>query len=236
MIDKQKIILLSGASRGIGKAIAKTLYESGYYISLGVRDITSLEAATHGWEKDRFLIVQYDALENGTANDWVTQTIKKFKKIDGIVNCAGILKFCDIENFEEKNLDMLWEINVKAPVYLTKLVWPYLKNSGEGRIVNIVSLLGKRIQGPDFGYGMSKHALLAFTHALRKSGWTYGIRATALCPGWVNTDMAKDNCSIDLSEIIQPEDVGKIVSLVLSLPNTASISEIPINSECDDLY
>ena len=123
---------------------------------------------------------------------------------------------------------------MKAPMYLVSLAWPYLKRSGTGRVINICSLSAKRVKGGSFAYGMSKSALLSFTHSIRQAGWSHGIRATAVCPGWVNTDMIREICPFDPTEITQPEEVAQLILEVLALPNRASVPELLINCQLED--
>jgi len=232
--------MISGANRGIGLAIARALYEEeNYLLSLGVRDINNENLKTSFPDKERVFISQYDARNSETAGLWVKNTLEVFGSIDGLVNNAGVYQACGIENFDEENLDDVWLVNTKAPILLTKLAWEHLKKSGHGRIINIASIAGKITRPEDFGYALSKHAILAFTHSVRQAGWEHGIRTTAICPGWVNTDMASgagDFCELSTEEMIQPEDIGELVKTLMSLPNTASISELVVNPQCSPLF
>jgi NAD(P)-dependent dehydrogenase (short-subunit alcohol dehydrogenase family) len=98
-------------------------------------------------------------------------------------------------------------------------------------VVVISSLSGKRVASAKSGaYAMTKFAALALTHALRHAGWEAGIRATAICPGFVATDMAMAVTDTDPATMTQPEDVAKLVRLALDLPNTASVPEIGVNA------
>ena len=120
---------------------------------------------------------------------------------------------------------------------MIRAAYPHLKSAGSGRVVNIVSLSGKRVKSAAIGaYAMSKHAALALTHATRYSGWDHGIRATAIMPGWVNTDMAASVSSIPYEQMTQPESVARLVAMVLTLPNTASVAELPVNSVLESSY
>ena len=229
-----KTALISGASRGIGKAIAEQLYADGFNISLGVRDTEKVSALFDDLDSARLQIVPYDALNLEDAAKWVNAAIKRFSHIDVLVNCAGIARASSIEKFSVSALDEMWNTNAKAPVCLTHAAFPHLKSTGHGRIVNVVSLSGKRVKGKSFGYGMTKHAMMAFTHSLRHAGWEHGIRSTAIMPGWVNTDMADGLCPFPAEQITQPAEIAKMVSMVIQLPNNASVPELPINCQLED--
>ena len=222
-----KVILISGANRGIGRQIAEKLLTEGYALSLGVRTPESLDDSKFS-NHDRVLIHPYEATDKQSHISWVQATIDRFGKIDGVINCAGVLTRLQFEEDNEEELDRVWDINVKAPWRLTREAFPYLKKSGEGRVVNIVSMSGKRVKGVLAGYSASKFAFLALNQSMRNVGWDDGIRVTAICPGFVNTDMASEVQSVAPEKMTQPEDVAQVVAMVLRLPNTAHIDEICI--------
>src|SRR5689334_263781 len=105
------VIVISGASRGIGLAIAQSLYSEGYCLSLGVRDVRALASYDFAQDQSRVLLTHYDANENKTAKSWIDKTIKKFGRIDALINCAGIFLDCTIENFNEHNFDSVLQVN-----------------------------------------------------------------------------------------------------------------------------
>ena len=107
------------------------------------------------------------------------------------MNNAGILRLVSFDDDDEDALDAMWAVNVKAPLRLIRAALPALRQSGTGRIVNIASVDAKRYRDASvsIGYAMTKHALLALTHAARFAGWEHGVRVTALCPGAVETEL-----------------------------------------------
>jgi NAD(P)-dependent dehydrogenase (short-subunit alcohol dehydrogenase family) len=225
-----RVILISGANRGIGRAIAERLYEDGYSLGLGARKPASLKPLLDRMDPARVLGHAYEAGSARSAADWVAATAKHFGRIDGVVNNAGIGHDFSVESGDESQLDEMWEVNAKGPMRVIRAAYPLLKASGAGRVVNIVSLSGKRVTTDVYtGYSMSKFATMALTHGVRYSGWKHGIRATAICPGYVATDMTADVTSIAPADMIQPGAIASLVATVLSLPNSASVVEIPIN-------
>lgn len=216
--------MLSGATRGIGKAIAERLLSEGYFLSLGVRDRSRLDLSS-----PKILVSPYDARSKSDAVHWVQRTIEHYGRIDALINNAGILHPVSLEDDEEDAYDDMWLVNVKAPWRLIRSSLPYLKASGCGRIITIASMAGKRVNGTDAGYNISKFAAIGLTHAARRAAWDYGVRATAICPGLVATDMTSAQAEIPLGNMTQPEDIATIVATLLRLPNTASIAEILVN-------
>jgi len=232
-----RVIMVSGANRGIGRAIARRLAEAGYVLSLGARRPEALDDVADSLDPGRLLCHRYEASDRALASQWVSTTVERFGRIDGLVNNAAVFHRFRVEDGDEALLDEMWTVNVKGPLWLFQAAFPYLKQSGRGRVVNIVSLSGKRLKSAAVaGYGMTKHALMAFTHAVRYSGWEHGIRATAISPGYVNTDMSQGLSGIAREEMVQPGTVAELVETILALPNTASVVEVPINCVLEHSY
>ncbi len=218
--------MISGANRGIGAAIATTLAETGWTLSLGVRSPAEMGQPPG---RDDTLVQGYDARDRDSQKAWVAATVERFGRIDAVVANAGILIPKSVIEAEDHEIDDLYEVNVKAPMRLVRAAWPWLTATGRGRVIVMVSLSGKRVASARSGlYATSKFAALGLTHAIRQAGWEQGVRATAICPGFVATDMAAAAPGRP-DELTQPEDVGRIVAMALDLPNTASVAEIPIN-------
>jgi NADP-dependent 3-hydroxy acid dehydrogenase YdfG len=234
---KNRVIMVSGANRGIGRGVARRLIERGYRVSLGARDVKTLDAATAGAKAERVACFPYDALDLDLAKAWVAGTVQRFGRIDGLVNNAGIAKpAVTIEDEDETNLDRMISINIKGPLRLIRLAMPHLIESGSGRVVNIASLSGKRVKNPNVGYAMTKFALIALTHAVRRHGWDHGVRATAVCPSFVRTDLTADVQTVSPEEMIQPEDLAVLVETALSLPNNAVVAEMLVNCRLEDSF
>ena len=212
-----RVIMLSGASRGIGLAIAKGLHGKGYSLSLGVRRPADLEEKLAALAGERLSIHAYDAGDPYAPDGWVAATLARYGRLDGLVNNAGIYRDTKIADFDPAPYDELHEVNVKGPIRLFGAALPALKQTGTGRVVNLASLSGKRVAGGSLGYSMSKFAVVAFTHQIRKDHWDDGIRACAICPGFVASDMAAGITDTPLQDMTQPEDVAELIATVLAL-------------------
>ena len=229
-----RVAMISGANRGIGLAIASRLQGEGWSLSLGVRSPAKLPEALAG---AGVLTVPFDATDSTSERHWVEATMERFGRVDALVANAGIMIPKSVIDIADEEIDALFEVNVKSPLRLARAAWPHLSASGRGRIVTIVSLSGKRVKtARSASYAISKFAALALTHGLRHAGFEAGIRATAICPGFVATDMAAGITDIDMRLATQPEEIARIVSLVLDLPNTASIAEIPMNWTLEESF
>ncbi len=235
--EEKRVVLVSGANRGIGLAIAHRLAADGYRLSLGARRPEGLRQLGDPYGQDRILCQRYDARDRRLAEKWVEKTVERFGRIDGLVNNAAVFHRFRVEDGDEGLLDEMWEVNLKGPLRLFQAAFPHLRASGRGRVVNIVSLSGKRIKSaPVAGYAMTKHALSAFSQAVRFSGWEHGIRSAAICPGYVATDMSRGLSSITPEQMTGPQDVAELVAMVLALPNTASVAELPVNCVLEHSY
>jgi NADP-dependent 3-hydroxy acid dehydrogenase YdfG len=219
--------MISGASRGIGLAIARELKQSGFVLSLGIRTPGRFSDPL-GTDGD-VLVYPYDAHDRHAATPWVKATIARFGRIDVLVNNAGISRFVSLEAGSDDDLDELLVVNVKAPFRVIRAALPHLKASGSGRVINVASLSGKRVMGLNAGYQMSKHAVVALTHAVRRIGWEHGIRATALCPGFVDTELVAHVTDVPHDQMTDPADLARLVATVVALPNTAAIAELLVN-------
>ena len=227
---EKKVVMISGGNRGIGKVVAEKLSEEGYLLSLGIRNSSSLTGSLSSIPKTQRLYHAYDAKIPESAKTWIDGTIEHFGKIDVLINNAGILHSIGLEDDSEELLDEMWEVNAKAPLRLTRLAFPYLRKSGSGRIIDIISMSGKRVKGNWVGYSMSKYAALAASHTARLQGWEDGIRVTAVCPGYVQSEMTVTHAPNVTQEIMsRPQDIARIVSTLLLLPNESNVPEIMMN-------
>jgi NAD(P)-dependent dehydrogenase (short-subunit alcohol dehydrogenase family) len=224
-----RVVMVSGASRGIGRAVVERLIAGGYHVSAGLRDSRGLVGS------GQLMLHRYDADSLPSAEAWVAATIERFGRLDGLINAAGINPEANLTDPDETALDAMMLINVKAPMRLIRLALPHLAKSGEGRVINVASMSGKRVRNPNVGYAMSKFALLALTHAVRQYGWDHGIRATAICPSFVATDMTAHVTKWPREKMSDPRDVAELIATVLRLPNTAAIAELLVNCRLEDM-
>jgi len=229
-----RVVMISGASRGIGRALAERLGREGYRLSLGVRRPAET-SRTLVLDPERTLLHHFDAADPATADAWMAATLARFGTLDALINNAGILRKVTFEEGEE-HLDEMFAVNVKAPFRLIRLAIPFLRRCGHGRIVNVASTDGKRYRDASvsIGYAMTKHAVLALSHAAKFAGWDGGVRVTALCPGAVDTQLIASIPGVSpAANRIAPETLGEIVSLLLRLPNTASVAELVVNTRLE---
>ncbi len=227
----EKVALISGASRGIGAEVATLLADSGWRLSLGMR-----RPGDAGPRWDAHHVAEFDATTQGEER-WVKAALERYGRIDAVICCAGIIEVGDVIDVSDDALDAMLEVNVKSPRRLVRAAWDALGASGQGRVVMLASLSGKRVASAASGaYSMSKFAAVALTHGIRQKGWDHGIRATAICPSYVNTDMAAAITDFPPEDMTQPGDIARMVQLALELPNTASVAEMAVTCQREAQY
>ena len=229
-----RTILISGANSGIGLEIAHKQLQEGNRVSVGVRDLESIEGSIidpQKWPKEQLISNIYDALDENSSKNWISNTLKSFGSFDTLINSAGILSKVPFL-YKDDDLDEIektMKINFLAVWELTRLCWKNLSSSNNGRVISIVSMSGKRSKGDLAAYSCSKFALMSICQTMRNIGWEKGIRVTVICPSWVNTKMATGVKTIDKKDMTQPEDISEICSTLLKLPKQSIPFEININ-------
>ena len=229
-----RTILISGASSGIGLKIAHKQLSEGNRVSVGLRNLGSLEGTIldpQNWPNEQLILNKYDALDKNSSKNWISNTINLFGGFDTLINSAGILSKVPFlyEDDDLDEIDRTMKINFLAVWELTRLCWKNLSSSKDGRIISIVSMSGIRAKGDLAAYSSSKFALMSICQTMKNVGWKKGIRVTAICPSWVNTKMANGVKNIDKLEMSQPEDISEICSTLLKLPKQSVPFEIKIN-------
>ncbi len=236
MLDpKGRVVLISGANRGIGRALSECLYRHGYSLSLGGRDIKALSSMVAGWESEKVHLAHYDAMDWLSHAEWVKSAAKRFGRIDVLINNAGMAARGTIRDVSEAALDQAFAVNCKAPLHMIQQALPHLEAGGSGRIVNIASLSGKRVKNDNVAYSMTKFAVVALSHSARRLAWDKGVRVTAVCPSFIATDMTAGAANIARSDMTDPADLAAMVAALIALPNNAAIAELLINCRLEDM-
>lgn len=231
----RKVMLLTGGSRGIGYAIAREAVARGWLVSLGLRRAPGLP---RGIDAGSAEAVSYDAAAGGEA-EWVSGVLSRHGRIDAVVACAGLLQHDSIVTAEDDKVVDLFAVNAHAPRRLAAAAWEPLKASGAGRVIIMASLSGKRVKSARSGlYAFSKFAAVGLAHALRHEGWNHGIRATAICPGIVDTDMGATAAgdALPREAMTRPADLARLTLNTIEQPGTLSQAEIALNCQLDEMY
>ena len=215
---QDKVVVITGASSGIGAAAAGLFASEGAAVVLAARSAVPLEqvARTVTGSGARALAVPTDVTDGAAVAQLLARAAEAFGGIDVLVNNAGANKRGPIELYTPEELARVVEVNLSAPIVLTRLALPYLRQRGGGAVVHVASIAGRIAVGDEAGYSATKFGLRAFTFALREELEGSGITVSAVSPGPVDTGFIMDDIEHvpDLA-FAQPmstaEDVAKLV-------------------------
>ncbi len=224
----KKTALITGASRGIGKAIATYFASKEYNLILIAKNYNTLENLkntlnlTYGVN---IQIISIDLTDAAQINTKLTSVLGELKQLDIVVNSAGVFKFGS-STLPLSDLNEMFLLNVQATHHICTLCLPLLKaNLNKTYIFNLSSIAGVESFAPIAGYVASKHAIVGYSQSLAKEVINHNVSVVSLCPDTVNTDMAiPSGMPSDL--MIEPEDLCKTIDFVLSLSNEAVVNQI----------
>lgn len=223
-----KIALVTGAGRGIGRAVAIKLAQSGCRVILTARTLDQLEQvqqeiATHGGEA---VCVAADLTRDEEIAQLVAESEKCWEPADILINNAGWGKRAPIVKGRQEDWDQTFRLNLRAPMILTKALLPPMIEKGNGAVINIGSISGKTGEANGAAYSASKFGLIGFTQSLYEEVREYGIKVAVILPGFVDTPLIPPNRQLDRSKMIQPVDVAQTVDFILTSPPTCCPVEI----------
>lgn len=231
---KDKVAVVTGASKGIGRQTALSLAQAGAHVAISARSKDLLEEAAGQIEQigRKVLIFAGDMSDEKNIKTFTKKTVDHFGKIDILVNNAGVGYFAPIAEFPTEKWDEMFSIDVRAVFLLTRETLPYLRKAGEAVVVNVISLAGKHAFAGGGGYSAAKHALLGFTRCLMFEERNNGIRVLALCPGSVDTEFFDNPLTRHMApqpgRAMEPEDIADTILHMIRLPQRATISELDL--------
>ena len=189
---EKKVALITGGSRGIGKAIAEKFAKNGYDLVINyVSDNTDLDAIKEEFKQygSEVLMEKADVSNFEQCEKMVTAAIEKFGRIDVLVNNAGVTRDNLLMRMKEEDFDKVIEINLKGTFLVTKSVIPYMLKKRDGKIINLASVVGVTGNAGQCNYSASKAGIIGFTKSIAKELASRNIRANAIAPGFIDTDM-----------------------------------------------
>lgn len=228
METSNKVALITGATRGIGKAIALELADNGYNISLNYRALTDevnnlkVELESKGI---KCLLVNGDVTSYETCENIVKQTIDTFGQIDVLVNNAGITKDGLLMRMKQEDFTKVIDVNLVGTFNMTRNTIPFMVKKKAGRIINISSVVGITGNAGQTNYSASKAGIIGFTKSLAKEVASRNILVNAIAPGFIETDMTSvlpDNvkesiyAQIPLKRMGNSKEIAKVVKFLVS--------------------
>ena len=229
-----KVAVVTGASRGIGACVAEGLAADGYSLALTARSENDLKEVAQGIKKNlgdiapQVVTYALDVQDHKAVEAMIASVKSEFGRIDLLFNNAGIDCVGSLEISIEE-FDKVLSVNLRGAFSFLQAVVPIMQKQHSGTIINIASKAGKTGYAGWGVYGASKFGLVGLSESLYRELSPQGIKVTAICPGWVDTDMAKIS-GLTSQEMISAEDILKAVRWLLSLSPAAVVKELIV--EC----
>jgi 3-oxoacyl-[acyl-carrier protein] reductase len=226
-----ELVIVTGASRGIGRAIANKFASEHKDVMLFGRDEEALETVYH--EVRRFKVESEffagDVADEEFVKRSVKQILDKYGKVDHLINNAGMGIFKRFVDSELKDFKQQIDTNLYGIYTFTKAVVNSMISKRSGSIINISSLAGKNSFVTGTMYSAAKHAVMGFTKSLMLELREYNIRVAVVCPGSVDTEFFNTtDIKPKLEKILKPSDIAEIVSSIVKLPPNALMSEVDV--------
>lgn len=233
-----KVIVITGASSGIGFATAKKLSKEGAIVSLGARRIERLEDLVNEIKANggQAMARQTDVTKKEDLAALVKDTIEAFGKVDVIVNNAGVMPLSLVEDLKFEEWNQMIDVNIKGVLHGIAAILPYFKEQKSGQVINVSSLAGHMVAPTSAVYSATKAAVLMLTEGFRQEVKPYNIRTTIISPGLVESELSHTisveyvKTSIDeLRKLSIPADsIANAISYVVSQPDDVDVSEMII--------
>ena len=240
-----KVIVITGASSGLGEATARRLSAEGATVVLGARRADRLQRLTKEFEAKggKSLAVTVDVTDKTQVKKLVDSAVESFGRIDVLINNAGVMPLSPLEKLKVDEWDHMIDVNIKGVLYGIAATLPHMKRQKAGHIINVSSVAGHKV-GPTFAvYSATKHAVRTLSEGLRMEVKPYNIRTTIISPGAVATELldgisdpetAAANRAYVAKVAVPADSFARAVAFAISQPADLDINEIlfrPTNQE-----
>lgn len=232
-----KIVVITGASSGLGEAAARMLSAQGAIVVLGARRNDRIQALAkelinNGGDA---LAIQTDVTDSDQVKKLVDETVKKYGRIDVILNNAGLMPQSPLERLKIDDWNRMIDVNIKGVLYGIAAALPYMKEQKSGQIINVSSVAGHVVSPGSAVYSATKMAVRAISEGLRQEVKPYNMRTTVISPGAVDTELPASSTENDIAQnmkdfyakySISADSFARAVSFAISQPEDIDINEI----------
>lgn len=217
---KQEVVVISGASRGIGAATARLLAAKGYRLALLARNMNDLKRLVEetGLPSTQFLLMEVDLAHTDSLKAVIAQVLTHFGRIDVLVNNAGIGKFGPMEHIKLTDVEQLFRVNVLASYALSQAVLPHFRAKNQGIFVNVLSDAARRTFTGGTAYCATKYAQDGMFGSLRAELEGTRIAVCNLYPGLVNTHFNNKQPQGPRQGVLEPDAVAKAIQMAIQNP------------------
>jgi NAD(P)-dependent dehydrogenase (short-subunit alcohol dehydrogenase family) len=226
-----KNVLLTGATGGLGEAIAAELAAAGCNLFLNSRHLDKLEVLAEALKTggQKVEVLAGDLAITSDLEKIVAAARKRFSRVDILINCAGIFPVSPISEATLEDFDRCFAVNVRAPFFLCQSFLPAMVSNGFGRVVNIGSSSAFAGFKDSAIYCASKHALLGLTRSLYEEMRTKNVRVISINPGSIRTEMGKRVPDQDFNTFMDPRDVARYLRFIISFDSEIVSEEVRLN-------
>ena len=232
---QNKVVVITGASSGLGEATARHLAQSGAKLVLGARRLDRLEALSKELSLGSTAAVKTDVTDHAQVQELVDHAVRTHGRIDVMLNNAGLMPHSPLERLRIDDWNRTIDVNIKGVLYGIAAALPHMKQQKTGHIINVSSVAEHKVGVGNAVYAATKHAVRALSEGLRQEVKPYNIRTTVISPGAVATELPDSITEPDVSESIHKfyamlaipaNSFARAVAFAISQPNDVDINEI----------
>jgi len=231
---KNKVVVITGASSGLGEAAARLLAAEGAKLVLGARRLERMQALAKELGLGEDAVVRTDVTKVDEVRALVDQAVRAHGRIDVMINNAGLMPVSPLEQLKVDDWDRMIDVNIKGVLYGIAAALPHMKAQMSGQIINVSSVAGHKVAPSGAVYAATKHAVRALSEGLRQEVKAYNIRTTIISPGAVATELpdivTDPTASARIKQVyakaISADSFARVVAFAMSQPEDVDINEI----------
>uniref|UniRef100_F4C2W3 3-oxoacyl-(Acyl-carrier-protein) reductase n=1 Tax=Sphingobacterium sp. (strain 21) TaxID=743722 RepID=F4C2W3_SPHS2 len=243
---KGKVVVITGASSGLGKATAQLLSKEGAILVLAARRAERIEKLANTIRENggEALAVPTDVSNATQVQNLVDTAVKEFGKIDVMLNNAGVMPLSALEDRRIHEWERMIDVNIKGVLYGIAAALPYMKEQKSGHFINVSSVAGHKIFGGSAVYSATKSAVRVISEGLRQEVTPYNIRTTIISPGAVKTELLEHISDINIQDAnknfvekigLSPDAFARLIAFAISQPEDMDINEILFRPTAQEL-
>jgi len=231
---KDKVVVITGASSGLGEATARALAKNGAKLVLGARRIDRLKALASELSLGDKAAVQTDVSNYAQVKHLVDHAVKIHGRVDVVLNNAGLMPLSPLDRLKIEDWDRMIDVNIKGVLYGIAAALPHMKAQKSGHIINVSSVAGHRVRPTSTVYSATKTAVRVISEGLRQEVTPYNIRTTIISPGAVSSELLESITEKDIAQnlsgvrdmAIPADSFASMVLFAMSQPDNVDVNEI----------
>jgi NADP-dependent 3-hydroxy acid dehydrogenase YdfG len=239
-----KVVVITGASSGLGEAAARHLSAEGARLVLGARRLDRLQALASELSLDAEAAVQTDVTDRAQVRLLIDTAVSLHGRVDVVINNAGLMPHSPLERGKVEDWDRMIDVNLKGVLYGIAAALPYMTKQKSGHIINVSSVAGHKVRPGSAVYAATKAAVLMLSEGLRQEVKPYNIRTTVISPGAVDTELPQSITESDIAKgvkdfygsyAISADSFARVVAFAVSQPPEVDINEILFRPTAQEL-